>query len=265
MALKMTSLIKTEADRGIVRLTLDRPAKRNALRRETIEALLQAVQQAAEDPFARALVLGATGDVFCSGMDLDQMQERAGLASAEAEYDRDSRVYADLLISMLNVPFPVIAAVQGPVLAGGMGLVCACDLVIAVESAWFMLPEPLRGITAAMVTPLLMHRIGPGPATSLLLACEKVSAIEGRRLGLCHDVVPQEELENRVGKLVQGILGASRSALAATKQHVFDCLARDVGELVRQSIDASARARGTADAREGLAAFLEKRKPRWQP
>ena len=197
-------------------------------------------------------------------MDLGQMQERAASKDATAEYQLDSQVYCDLLVAIYELSIPTIAAVQGPALAGGMGLVCACDIVIATESAFFMLPEPMRGITASMVTPLLVHRTGPGPATYMLLSNEKVSAIDARRMGLCHDVVPVNEMESRVDQLIRSILGGSRSAFALTKKHINDCLAGDVVSLVRQSIEVSAQARETADAREGLAAFLEKRSPAWQ-
>ncbi len=249
---------------GVARLTLDRPDKRNALRREIIQSLLDSVRQVASDPLARVLVLAARGEVFCAGMDLGQMQERTTSSNAAQEYQLDAQVYCDLLTAIYELPIPTIAAVQGPALAGGMGLVCACDIIIAADSAYFMLPEPMRGITASMVTPLLVHRTGAGPATFMLLSNEKVGAAEARQMGLCHDVVQASELESRVNSLVHSILGGSRSAFAITKKHIHDCLASDVVSLLQQSIKISAQARETPDAREGLAAFLEKRSPSWQ-
>ncbi len=261
----MSEFVSLSIDQGVARLTLDRPEKRNALRREMIQAMLDRVRQIADDDSVRVLVLAATGDVFCAGMDLGQMQQRAADEDPAAEYQRDSEVYCELLTAIFQLDIPTIAVVQGAALAGGMGLVCACDIVILAETAFMMLPEPMRGITAAMVTPLLVHRTGPGPAGYMLLSNERIGSQTALRLGLAHDVVPPEQLESRVTKLVQSILAGSRSALAITKQHIGDCLPQPVVPLVRQSIEVSARARETDDAREGLQAFLEKRKPAWQP
>jgi methylglutaconyl-CoA hydratase len=251
-------------DRGVARLTLNRPDKRNALRREIIEAMLESVRRIAADGTVRVFVLASTGDVFCAGMDLGQMQERATGENSAAEYQIDSQVYCDLLTAIFQLQIPTIAVVQGPALAGGMGLVCACDMVIVSEAAYFMLPEPMRGITAAMVTPLLLYRVGAGPASYMLLSNEKISAMDARRMGLCHDLVPASDLGERVDLLVQSILSGSRSALAMTKRHIADCLPCQVVPQIQTSISVSARARETADAREGLAAFMEKRKPEWQ-
>jgi methylglutaconyl-CoA hydratase len=258
----MSGHVQLKIESGAAWLTLDRPEKRNALRREIIEELLDCVQQVSADEDVRVLVMQATGKVFCAGMDLGQMQERARSANAAAEWQQDSQVYCDLLCRLVSLDIPVVACVQGPALAGGMGLVLACDMVIATEDTFFMLPEPMRGITAAMVTPLLLHRVGPGPASWMLLSNERVAA--GNSFGLCHAVVPADKLESRCHALIAAILGGSRSALAITKDHIRSCLSSDLPTLLRQSMEVSARARSTDDAREGLAAFLEKRKPAWQ-
>ena len=143
-------------------------------------------------------------------------------------------------------------------------MVLACDILIASENAFFMLPEPMRGITAAMVTPFLIHRIGAGPATYMLLSGERVSATRAMNFGLCHDVVPADQLDDRVDQLVTAILTGSQSALAITKRHIGRCAGANIQEDLQASITVSAEARETEDAREGLAAFLEKRKPAWQ-
>ena len=126
-----------------------------------------------------------------------------------------------------------------------------------------MLPEPVRGITAAMVAPFLIYRVGNGAANYMLLSGERVNSETALRMGLCHDVVAAEELDGRAEKLLEAVLTGAPSALAITKQHAKDC-AFDVHGLVDQSIEVSAKARETTDAQEGLAAFLEKRKPSWQ-
>lgn len=258
----MSEHVKLEIDGGVAKLTLDRPDKRNALRREIIQALLACVRDVAANDQVRVLVLQGTGKVFCAGMDLGQMQERAQSENSDDEWKRDSQVLCDLLCELQALEIPTIACLQGPALAGGVGLVVACDIVIATEEAFLMLPEPMRGITAAMVTPLLIHRVGPGPAAYMLLSNERVPA--GNSFGLCHVVVPAADLNTRLDRLIASILGGSRSAFAITKSHIASSINYDLSSLVEQSMLVSAKARATDDAREGLAAFLEKRKPSWQ-
>ncbi|MEM9411196.1 MAG: enoyl-CoA hydratase-related protein [Planctomycetota bacterium] len=260
----MYSYIQTEFSDGVGRLTLNRPDKRNALKREFIAEIQSGLSELQSNPELRVFILAANGSVFCAGMDLGEMQQRAQSENGKAEWQRDSEIYCEVLNEIFSMPVPTIAAVSGPALAGGMGMVLACDLLIASDNAFFMLPEPMRGITAAMVTPLLLHRVGAGPATYLLLSGEKVSANKGQTIGLCHDVVSTDEFEPRIHSLVQSILTGSQSALAITKKHINDCVAATISEQIEMSVRVSAEARETDDAREGLAAFLEKRKPKWQ-
>jgi len=255
--------VETSLEHGVGRITLNRPGKRNALTRGFIEELQQAVTEMSQAPALRALVFSAEGQVFCAGMDLGEMQERAESANSNEQWQRDSQVYADLLTSIYKLPVPVVASIQGPVLAGGMGLILACDLLMAADSAFFALPEPMRGITAAMVTPLLVHRVGAGQASYLLLSGERISAARAWELGLVHAILPPDELEGRIAMLLKSILTGSPSALAITKRHIDACQPLSIEQEIRNSIDVSAQARATEDAREGLAAFLEKRKPKW--
>lgn len=261
----MESLTRLEMQGPVARLWLTRPEKRNALKRETLEQLLGYLKQVADTSDCRVLVLGCEGDVFCAGMDLGEMQLRASASNSTGEWQRDSEVYRDVLNRLFKLPIPTIAAVGGPALAGGVGLVLGCDLVVASQRAYFMLPEPMRGITAAMVTPLLIHRVGPGAASSLLLSGEKWTAERALALGLCHDVATPEEFEARVSGLIQSILSGSKEALAITKRHLHRMAGDQMAKLLNESMEVSAEARQTSDAREGLQAFLEKRKPNWQP
>lgn len=256
--------IKVTIASGVARLTINRPDKRNALTRQMIEEMLDAVRQLATDETMRVFVLQANGAVFCAGMDLGEMQQRAGEPDANEHWQQDSVVYCELLKAIYLLHVPTIAAVSGPVLAGGMGMVTACDMMVASQNAFFSLPEPMRGITAAMVTPFLIHRIGAGQASFMLLSGERTSAEKAKAIGLCHDVVAEGEVAVRVDSLVKSICSGSKSALALTKRHIDECASINVIPLVDQSIRVSAKARETDDAREGLAAFLEKRKPNWQ-
>ena len=140
----------------------------------------------------------------------------------------------------------------------------ACDLIVASSNAFFSLPEPMRGITAAIVTPLLVYRVGGGIAGQLLLSGERIPAERAFQLGLCHAVASPEMLDSRLSQLELAILAGSQSALSITKRHLQECAGSAVLAQLSKSVDVSAQARETSEAREGLAAFLEKRKPFWQ-
>ncbi len=250
---------------GVARLTLNRPEKRNALTRALLTDLLVQVRKAAADDAVRIVVLDSTGDVFCAGMDLAEMQEVALSPEPEEFWRQDSQLFCDVLSALFEAPKPVVCVAQGPVLAGGVGLMLACDMVLAAETARFSLPEPRRGITASIVTPLLAYRVGAARASALLLSGESFSAARALDSGLCHDVVPAEKLHERTEALTASILTGSPMALAESKRQLIDSAGAEITAQLQRAVEASAVARGTDDAREGLAAFLEKRSPNWQP
>jgi methylglutaconyl-CoA hydratase len=254
-----------ETSGGVARLTLNRPAKRNALTRELIEMTLAAVREIRDDEEVRLLVLTGAGPVFCAGMDLGEMQARAGRDNASREWHQDSVVYRDLLWELFTLPIPTLLVAQGPALAGGLGLLLACDMVLAAEESYFSLPEPKRGITAAVVAPLLAYRIGPGQAGYLLLSGRTITAADALRIGLCHEVAASAQLAERERELTAAILTGSPDALSQTKRHLLGGPAAALSAWLEAGMQVSAAARETADAREGLAAFLEKREPRWYP
>ena len=258
-------LVRLTTQDDVARLVLSRPQKRNALTRAMLEEVHSAVQTVAVDPSLRLLVLAAEGPVFCAGMDLVEMQDRAANLDATHLWRGDARVYRDVVAALVQLPIPTLAIVQGPVVAGGVGLVLACDIVLAAETATFALPEPQRGITAAVVAPLVTHRAGAGAATYLLLSGRTLSADDGLRLGLCHELSPPDALNERSDDLCRSILTGARSALALTKELLLDTAGRQLLADLEAGMQVSAIARETDDAREGLAAFLEKRPPAWCP
>ncbi|MFQ5731601.1 MAG: enoyl-CoA hydratase/isomerase family protein [Planctomycetaceae bacterium] len=245
------------------RLILDRPQKRNALTRQFLIELQQALSTVENDETVRVLLLEAEGPVFCAGMDLGEMQLRAAQPNAAEEWRHDTAVYRDVVDRLFRLSLPTVAVVQGPVLAGGLGLVLACDIVLAAESASFSLPEPKRGITAAVVTPLLNYRLGPGHAGYLLLSGGTMSSADASRAGLCHEVAPDSELEAHRTRLIASILTGAPAALAISKRTLQECAAGLLNSQLDAAMTISAEARETADAREGLAAFLERREPGW--
>lgn len=260
----METFVKTSIESGVGVIALARPEKRNALTRDFIEQIAAAVEVMSSDESLRVLILKAEGSVFCAGMDLGEMQRRAESDAGKQEWQKDSEIFAELLLSLFHMTVPTIAAMQGPALAGGVGLILACDFVVVNNSAFVMLPEPARGITAAIVTPFLVHRIGEGAANQLLLSGDRMTAERALSLGLVYAIAQTDQLQTKVDSLVSSILTGSKSAIAITKRHLQACGSGDLSELVNASVSVSAEARETADAREGLAAFLEKRKPGWQ-
>jgi len=258
-------LVELSKSSGVARVCLNRPDKRNALTDDFIREITAAVQDVRDDESMRVMVLAAKGTVFCAGMDLAQMQQRAAAENREELWLEDSRILRDTFKAIFELPIPTAAVAQGPAVAGGMGLIAACDLVLASTTAFFALPEPQRGITAAMVTPLLLHRVAVSPANELLLGGGRMSAERAVQIGLCCDAVAPEEIEAAERALVRSILNGSRSALAQTKQHVINCVGANVMRQLDDSVERSAIARRTDDAREGLQAFLDKRKAAWIP
>ncbi|MDA0835506.1 MAG: enoyl-CoA hydratase/isomerase family protein [Planctomycetota bacterium] len=257
-------LIRVESHEGIATITLARPEKRNALTYELLEEMEHALRRMndAEDEH-RLLVLTAEGTVFCAGMDLGQMLDRADQPDAQEQWQRDTEVYRDVVWSLFNLNIPTLAVLPGPALAGGLGLVLACDLVLSSDTAWFALPEPQRGITAAVVAPLLLHRVGSRWAEFLLISGQSVSATEGEEIGLCHRVVPESELETRAAEWKTSILQGGPLALRQTKTLLREFTHDNIWNQLKLGMQISAEARENDEAREGLSAFREKRKPNW--
>lgn len=248
---------------GVVQLTLNRPQKSNALTREMLGELLARLNEIAGLADVRCVVLAANGSSFCAGMDLAQMQETSVLPDASKIWRADTQLFHDVVLALYRLSMPTLAVVQGGAVAGGLGLVLACDLVLAADSAIFSLPEPKRGITAAIVTPLLVHRTGPSGAALLLLSGAAIDARRAQQLGICQTVAEPSQLDASADELVHSVLSGAPGALAITKRQLRASTAGSMATQLAQAAEVSAQARETAEAREGLAAFLEKRPPAW--
>jgi methylglutaconyl-CoA hydratase len=259
------SLVTVAVSDGVAEVTLNRATRRNALSRALISQLTVAVTNVAAAASTRLVVLSANGPVFCAGMDLGEMQNRAQQPNARTEWERDATDYRDLVAAIWRLDVPTVAVVQGPAIAGGFGLVLACDLVLASTAARFALPEPRRGISPAVVSPLLVYRMGAGPAMPILLAGTTLTGEEAYRMGLCHVLVAPENLETSRHELTTSILTGAPGALATTKRLVRSFAEETLLAQLEAGRKVSAEARNTAEAREGLAAFLEKREPNWNP
>lgn len=254
-------LVKKHVPSGTI--VLNRPAKRNALTRQMLTDLMQAFDDLHQERQVRAVILTGAGTAFCSGMDLAEMHETSRQENAYAQWHDDALLYRDLLEMMLRFPKPIIAAVNGPAMAGGAGLVLASDLVLGTPESTFGLPEPRRGIVAGLVSPLLVFRIGGSHAANLLLSARTISAADAYRLGLYHEVVKSDNIWVSAHELAGECAKSAPEALQLTKRMLNETIGENLMTMLSAGAAASATARTTEAASEGLAAFLEKREPKW--
>ncbi|MCC6179277.1 MAG: enoyl-CoA hydratase/isomerase family protein [Chloroflexi bacterium] len=247
--------VLVQRDGGIVRLTLNRPAQRNALDAELASALTVAVQASSADASTRVIVIAGAGSAFCAGARLDSLldaSERGDVAGVTASFGVVERVYRALLAARP----PIIAVVNGPALAGGAGIVGASDLAIGSERASLGYPEVLLGLTPGMVMTLLVRQAGLRAALDLALTGRRVAADEAVRLGLLTEVVPEAELEARVTALAETLAVLSPAALAATKRWAWTLA--EAGTHLEQGRDLSTLLAMTDEARTGMRAFFQR-------
>ena len=241
---------------GVLTLTLDRPEKRNALSSGLVEALHAALERADLDTEVRVLVLRGAGKDFCAGADLDELLASADLTLAENE--ATALRLGALFGRMRALPKPVLAMVHGRALAGGAGLVTACDIAVAAAGAQLGYPEIQRGFVPAMVMTLLRRAAGEKAALDLVLTGRLLGAEEARATGLVSRVVPDAELDREAGALAGALAAASPSALALTKQLFFQLDGRSVDDGVALGARINALARQTPDFRAAIAQFLKR-------
>lgn len=249
------------ADHGVTRiLTLNRPERRNAMTPEMQLELIAAMHDAAQSSCCVVVLTGA-GNAFCSGLDLTALQ--AMQHKSAAEYVADAERISTLFRTLYELPKPTIAAVQGPAIAGGMGLATICDFTLATPDAKFGYTEVRIGFVPALVSAFLTLQIGDKRARDLLLTGRLFDAPEGYRLGLVNEIVPAEQLMERAYELAKALAANSPQSLQATKRLLSAQHKSWLDAATDEAMRANAQARETEDFREGVAAFLEKRKPNW--
>jgi len=256
--------LQTTLDQGVAVIWLNRPQVRNALNVELIAELTDAVQAASEDPEVRAIVLAGHGPAFCAGADLNWMKTASTYGPAENE--ADAIRLAQLLRAIAEAPKPTLARVHGPAYAGGLGLVSACDIAVASTDASFCLTEVRIGLIAAMISPYVIRAMGERAASRYFLTAEVFDAAEAWRLGVVQSLVPPAELDETVNQMLGALLQGAPGALAQTKQLLREVAGRPVDDaLQRDTAQRIAQARASEEGREGIASFLEKRRPNWHP
>ncbi len=259
----MEPLVKIQVHGPTATVSLNRAAKRNALSRGLIAELQQALGDLHQERKVRGIVVTGVGQAFCAGMDLEEMLATSKQPDCQAQWQADCEAYGELIETMLRFPKPLLAAVNGPAVAGGAGLVMACDVVVACPQASFGFPEPRRGVVAGMVAPLLAFRVGGSHAAHLLLTAQVIDAQHAHRVGLFHELAPPDKIWARANDLVGEIAKSSPEALQMTKKLLNETIGESLLVQLRAGTAASAASRTTEAAAEGLAAFVEKRQPQW--
>src|SRR5436190_6889970 len=237
-------------------LTLNRPERRNALTIELLSELNAAIKIASDQPDERVIILRGAGAAFCTGLDLKEAAEQTK-AHATAE------MVANTLITISQTRLTTIAAVHGVAVAGGAGIMSACDFVVTAEGTKIGYPEVRRGLVAGLVMTFLRRQLRERDLRELLLTSELIDAKRAQEIGLVNRVVPPNELENAAQNIAAAILQGAPSAIANSKRLIEELWSSSVAEDVAVALRHHMAARESDEAKEGIAAFLEKRSPKW--
>ena len=254
--------LKLTTEGPVAHIWLDQPDSRNAFDDVVIAELTQAFIDVGAAPEVKVVILGANGPAFCAGANLNWMRRMA-------DYTRDENIadagmLAEMLRTIAECPKPTIARVQGDVYAGGMGLVAACDLAVSVDTAWYCLSEVKIGLIPATISPYVIRAMGVRASQRYFLTAERFTAAEAHRIGFVHDVVAADALDAKVDEWVKALTGASPTAVRACKQLIADVAGREIDDsLIARTVEGIADIRASDEGREGVQAFLQKRKPAW--
>jgi methylglutaconyl-CoA hydratase len=255
-------MLNVEIKDGVARVTLNRPELRNAFDDALIASLTRAFREVQNDASVRVLVLAGNGPAFCAGADLNWMKRMATYG-----YDEnlaDAQALATMLATLDRMPKPTIARVHGPVFAGGTGLVAACDIAVGTPEAKFCLSEAKLGLSPATISPYVIRAMGERMARRYFLTAEVLDAEEAYRIGMLSALVPSEALDSAIEGLVKHLLAGGPEAHAKIKELIRAVENRTLDDaLVAESAKRIAEIRVSPEGKEGIASFLEKRKPSW--
>lgn len=253
----MSELVLVESiERGLSVLTLNRPERRNALSIALLDALCAAIDRLQADSSQRVVILKGTGPVFSAGLDLKE-------AADATLVDRSAKCVDRGLRALRETSLVTIAAVQGGAFAGGGGVVAACDIAIAADDARFGFPEALRGLVPALICGVLRHKVREGDLRELFLAGNEITAVRAQQIGLVQRVVSKDQLHDEALTLARMILRGGPDTIRLTKSFMNDVFDHAREPWAKRLEEIHLQARHSDEAREGLAAFLEKREPNW--
>jgi len=246
----------------IATVWLNRPDVRNAFNETTIAEIAHAFRELGANDRVRAIVLAARGTAFCAGADLNWMKKMAGYTHEENRADANQ--LAQMLHAIYVCPKPVVAKVQGDCYAGGMGLVAACDIVVAADTVHFCLSEVKLGLIPATISPYVIQAMGHHAARRYFLSAERFSAAMAQQMGLAHEVVDGAALDDTVAGIVKALVSASPNAVKEAKRLVREvAIAPLTDALIADTAERIALIRASDEGREGVRSFLEKCKPGW--
>jgi methylglutaconyl-CoA hydratase len=255
--------LKTEVHDGVAVVTMARERVRNAFNESMIEELDAAFSELGSDPGVRVIVLAARGPAFCAGADLEWMARMADFSPQENR--RDALQLARMLRAICECPKPTLARVHGDAYGGGLGLVAACDMAFAASGAAFCLSEARLGLIPATIGPYVVRAIGRRNALRYFQTAERFDSAEALRIGLVNGVFALEQLDAGIGQVLEALSQTSPQAAREAKRLVHDVAGQPLtDDVLADTAERIAAARGSKDGREGVQAFLQKRKPRWQ-
>lgn len=258
----MDHVVEWRLDGTVLTVALNRPQQHNALTPELIERLTAVFNQAAARHDVRVIVLTGNGRSFCAGADINTM--RAAADTDFAANVADGKAIFDLVQAIDNCPKPVIGRVNGAAIGGGVGLVSACDIVVAVDRAQFAFSEVRLGIVPAVISPFVLAKIGVGNGRELFLTGERFDVHRAKQIGLVQQVVAEDGLDTAVAERIEQLLLAAPGAQAAAKELIRKVAHQPTDEMRDFTANMIAQCRASDEGREGLSAFLEKRTPNWR-
>jgi methylglutaconyl-CoA hydratase len=247
---------------SLATVTLTRPDVRNAFNEQVIAELTDVFKHLGEHHQVRAIVLAAEGTAFCAGADLNWMSRMAEYTHAENLADAGQ--LAEMLRVIYSCPKPTVACIQGDVYAGGMGLVAVCDMAVSVNTANYCLSEVKLGLVPATISPYVIRAMGARAAHRYFLTAERFDAAEALRIGFVHAVVSVDQLDDKVAEITKALVNASPNAVRECKTLLHDVAGNEIDiTLVARTVQGIASIRASAEGKEGVQSFLQKRKPNW--
>ena len=258
----MTTALQIERDGGVARVWLNRPEVRNAFNEAVIAELGDAFTTLGADASLRAIVLGGHGKAFCAGADLAWMRQ---MADFTWEQNRaDAQALADILWALYRCPVPIVGRIHGDCYAGGVGLAAVCDILVASEAATFCLSEARLGLLPATISPYVIRAMGQQAARRYFVSAERFSAAQAHAMGFVHELTTAEALDAKVDEIVAALVANGPMAVRACKALVQDIAGRPInGALRADTARRIADVRASDEGKEGVASFLQKRKPGW--
>ena len=249
-------------DGAVATITLHRPDKMNAFTNRMLKEIIAAFDESDADDAVRAVIVTGSGKAFCAGADLNWMRAMAGYSWDQNR--ADAQKLADMLWTLDQCPVPIVARIQGDCYAGGMGLACVSDVLVANDNVTFCLSEARLGLLPATISPYVIRAMGPQQSRRYMVTAERFSATQAHAMGMVHELVGPDALDAKVAEIVNTLVANGPAAVRACKKLVQDVAGREIDAALRdETARRIADIRASDEGREGIASFLNKRAPNW--